>query len=257
MVAPQNASQRVQRSCSLPFAAVGTLLVVTLLVPPASGGEPVDFRLEVAPIFERHCLRCHQPGNAKGKISLTKFDDLKAREHVVPGQPDESDLLDLVTATSPDERPEMPRKGEPLTPGQVGVLRRWIAEGATWPEGLELQEKARFDTSWWSLQPLATGAPPAFAAGELTEDWLRNPIDRFVIAKLIEKGLRPSEPADRRTLIRRVTYDLTGLPPTPEEVDAFVLDTSPEAYEAVVDRLVASPRYAVVSRKNYTPPEFP
>jgi hypothetical protein len=226
---------------------LGSLLAVTLLAGPvlARADKPVDFRRDVAPIFERHCIRCHQPANLKGKLSLTTIEDLKAGAHVVPGRPDESGLLELVTAQGPGERPEMPRKGEPLSPGQVDVLRRWIAEGASWPREHVLQEKARADTSWWSLRPLAALTPPVPTAGlrAIPDAWTNNPIDRFVLVKLFEKGLLPSPPADRRTLIRRVTYDLTGLPPTPEEVDAFVADRSPLAYEAIVDRLLASPHY--------------
>ena len=138
----------------------------------------------------------------------------------------------------------MPKKGEPLSSGEVAVLRRWIAEGAVWPKDHVIQEKARADTSWWSLRPLADVKPPSRPlSGELPDAWADNPIDRFVLVKLFEKGLRPSPPADRRTLIRRVTYDLTGLPPTPEEVDAFVADRRPVAYERLVDRLLASPHY--------------
>ncbi len=252
MSKPRNAEQRAW-NWAFAINRPGSLLILTLLAAPtlATADAPVDFRRDVAPIFERHCIRCHQPGIAKGKLSLATFDDLKAGAHVVPGQPDESGLLELVTAPGPDERPEMPKKGEPLSSGEVAVLRRWIAEGAVWPKGHVVQEKARADTSWWSLRPLADVKPPDLSyyssaspsGGNVPDAWGDNPIDRFVLVKLFEKGLRPSPPADRRTLIRRVTYDLTGLPPTPEEVDAFVADPSPLAYEQLVDRLLASPHH--------------
>jgi prepilin-type processing-associated H-X9-DG protein len=106
-------------------------LALALSAAAAAGSEPVDARRDVAPIFEAHCLRCHQPGNAKGGISLAKPNDLLKQEHVIPGRPDESDLLDLVTPPAAGERPEMPQKGDPLSSGQVAVLRRWIADGAS------------------------------------------------------------------------------------------------------------------------------
>jgi hypothetical protein len=235
MISPRIASSRLGRRVG------GCALIVTLVVGWARGDSPVDFRREVAPIFERQCLRCHRPGNKKGDVSLATMDDLIAGDHVVPGQPDESGLLGLVTAPGPDQRPEMPKQGTSLSIEQRDVLRRWISEGAAWPKGLVLQPKAGPDLSWWSLRPLADVQPPN--PGGIPDAWAHNPIDRFVLAKLLEKGLQPSPPADRRALIRRVTYDLTGLPPTPEEVEAFVSDQAPEAYEAVVDRLLASPHH--------------
>src|SRR5262249_44350050 len=173
--------------------------------------------------------------------------DLKAFEHVVPGEPEASGLLDLLTLPGPNQRPAMPKQGAPLSTEQVAVIRRWIAEGATWPESVVLTDKARADASWWSLRPLAE---VVVASPELDPDttglpagWGANPIDRFILKGLREKGLRPSPPADRRVLARRVTFDLTGLPPTPQDVEAFVADRSPGAYEALVDRLLASPHY--------------
>jgi hypothetical protein len=229
---------------------IARLFVLLLVASLASSSrapaeEPVDFARDVAPILERHCIRCHQGVHAKGKLSLETAHDLLAGEHVVPGQPASSDLLDLITAAAPGERPAMPQKGDPLSPGQVALLHRWIAEGAAWPQEHVLREKARADASWWSLRPLADAPIPGSAAtGDASSDtWARNPIDRFVLAKLREKGLSPAPPADRRTLIRRLTYDLTGLPPTPEDVEAFLADPSPLAYEALADRLLASPRY--------------
>ncbi len=122
----------------------------------------------------------------------------------------------------------MPFQGQALSQEQVESIRLWIEQGAPWVQ----QEK------WWSLLPLHRPAVPA-----IEDKWIRTPIDAFVLAKLREKGLRPSPEADRRTLIRRLTYDLHGLPPSAEEVEAFVVDRSPDAYEKLVDRLLASPRY--------------
>ena len=133
----------------------------------------------------------------------------------------------------------MPKEGAPLSADEVAVLRTWIAEGAHWPEDVVIREKSKADRTWWSLQPLAVTEPPSEG---IPDEWKLNPIDRYVFARLRQQ-LRPNPRADRRTLIRRVTYDLTGLPPTPEETDAFVRDDSPDAYERLVDRLLASPRY--------------
>ncbi|MFN7811406.1 MAG: DUF1549 and DUF1553 domain-containing protein, partial [Planctomycetia bacterium] len=135
----------------------------------------------------------------------------------------------------------MPNEGKPLAAGQVAMLRRWIAEGAVWPAGVTVVERSKADRSWWSLRPLADVAPPTVS--EPPPGWDDNPIDRFLAVDLAEKGLRPGPPADRRTLIRRASYDLTGLPPTPEEVEAFAADADPDAYGKLIDRLLASPRY--------------
>jgi hypothetical protein len=223
--------------------AAPVLLAGLVVVGDASGVEPVDFRREVAPILEQHCLRCHQPANRKGKLSLATFDDLDAGAHVVPGRPDESPLLELVTPPGPNRRPEMPREGTPLTTAQVEVLGRWIADGAAWPREVVLRPAVRTDPAWWSLRPLSGAGPPALPGHDVPPGWDENPIDRFILAKLMENGLCPSPRADRRRLIRRLTYDLTGLPPTPEEVAAFERDDSPAAYLAVVDRLLSSPHH--------------
>lgn len=210
------------------------------LVAGTSAGEAVDFAREIAPIFEEHCIRCHHPENKQADLSLDTFRDLEAQTYVTPGRPDESYLLEVVTAA--DGRPAaMPKEGEPLTAEQKGRLRRWIAEGAKWPDGLVLRQRSKADSTWWSLQPLAAEEPPD-AAG-LPARWTANPIDRFVYRKLAEQGLTPSPPADKRALVRRVTYDLIGLPPSPDEVAAFLADDSPDAYEKLVDRLLASPHY--------------
>jgi hypothetical protein len=196
----------------------------------------IDFARDVAPILEAHCVRCHRPDVRKGDLSLITPADLASAGLLVPGDPGSSYLLDLVMPQGDGARPEMPKEGEPLSPDDVATIRRWIEAGADWPETVTLKEP-RGDASWWSLRPIANAAPPQPAA------WDANPIDAFIRTKLAEKQLVPSPPADRRTLIRRVTYDLTGLPPTPEDVAAFVADEREDAYERLVDRLLASPHY--------------
>lgn len=202
---------------------------------------PIDFAGQIAPLLETHCLRCHNPGNEQGGLSLADFADLQANEYVTAGDPDSSYLLDVVTSSEPGAAPVMPKEGEPLNADQRALLQRWIEQGAAWPEGLVLREKSRADRQWWSLQPLSAAEPPKPA--DWVAAWSAHPIDLFVGAKLDEKGLRPNPPADKRSLIRRATYDLTGLPPTPEEVAEFLADDAPDAYERLLDRLLASERY--------------
>jgi Protein of unknown function (DUF1553)/Protein of unknown function (DUF1549)/Planctomycete cytochrome C len=223
---------------------VATALVAIAFLPSllAAGPErPVDFARDVAPLLERSCVRCHKPDNRKGDVTLTTREGLIAAGIVVPGRVDESSLLDVLTPEVPGRRAAMPKQGDPLTQTEVDVIRRWIREGAPWPQPLVLREKPRADTSWWSLRPLAYQVPPAPAG--LPESWGRHPIDRFLGAGLVAKGLSPATEADRRTLIRRLTFDLTGLPPTHEEILAFEADSRSDAYERLVERLLASPRY--------------
>ncbi|HEX6987048.1 MAG TPA: c-type cytochrome domain-containing protein, partial [Planctomycetaceae bacterium] len=183
------------------FAALVSLVVASAASSWSPAAEPVDFARDVAPIFERRCLRCHRPDNEKGDLSLATAADLTEAGHVVPGEPQSSYLLDLVTPAAEGERPAMPKEGEPLSAEEVETLRRWIAGGAAWPEGVVLREASKADGSWWSLRPLAAAEPPSSEG--LPAGWAANPIDRFVFAKLAEQGLTPNPPADRRTLIRR------------------------------------------------------
>ena len=153
---------------------------------------------------------------------------------IVPGKPDESLLIQYISG----DKPEMPKNASPLKPDEVLAIRHWIEAGAVWPAGPTLADRREIDANWWSLKPLVQHAVP-----QLDSTWVRTPIDAFVLDKLRQNGLEPSAEADRPTLIRRLTYDLHGLPPTPEEIDAFVADPAADAYERLVDRLLASPRY--------------
>jgi hypothetical protein len=215
-------------------------LLVSGAILSAAEPETIDFARDVAPLIQQRCLRCHQPSNRKGELSLATAADLKESGFVVPRDPDASHLLSVVTAAA-NGRPAMPKEGRALSVAEVAMLRRWISAGAEWPEKLVLKEKPRADASWWSLQPLAQIEPPQ--TEDLPEAWAKSPIDRFVFARLHDKGLTPNPPAGRRELIRRVTYDLTGLPPSPEEVETFVRDDAADAYDRLVDRLLASPHY--------------
>jgi mono/diheme cytochrome c family protein len=218
-----------------------TPLMVLLVASTATAQPKVDFVKDVVPLFERYCIRCHQPGNAKGQISMATAADLLKGEHVVAGKVEESTLLSIVSPGAGGKKPRMPKEGRSLSEEERETIRRWIAQGADWPKEVVVKERAKADKSWWSLRPLAETKVPVLAG--LPESWQANPIDRFIAAKLQEKQLKPSAPADAATLIRRVTFDLTGLPPTPERVAAFVKDPSQAAYAKLVDELLASPAY--------------
>lgn len=199
-----------------------------------------DFRERVAPVFERHCLRCHNDEDKKGGLSLARRASLLAGGDsgsiVDLAQPQRSLLLSSVSG----ESPEMPKNSPALSKAEVAALEAWIRAGAAWPEAVVLKDRQFDGQSWWSQQPLSRPAVPALIASYPAP---RNPVDAFIHARLAERKLTPSPVADRATLIRRVTYDLHGLPPDPDDVVSFVADSDPTAYERLVDRLLASPRY--------------
>jgi len=202
------------------------LVGVLSAAPGEAPGKPVDFDREVRPILADNCFACHGPDDKKrmANLRLDTKDGLSAV--VAPGKSADSKLYQRISA--PEKTSRMPPPFAERFPDQkqVELIRRWIDEGGKW------------DTHWAYVPPKKP-EPPAVS----DQAWLRNPIDNFVLAKLESEGLKPSPEADKTTILRRVTFDLTGLPPTPAEVDAFVRDKSPHAYEKVVDRLLASPRY--------------
>lgn len=206
------------------------------LPPPA--GRRVEFDRDVRPILVKHCLACHGPDKQRGGLRLDrKADALKGGDDgavIVPGKSADSPLVGLTAGLDPDR--VMPPKGERLTAEQVGVLRAWIDQGAEWPGSASGDPR-----DWWSLRPLRRPPLPTLSPDD--EARARNPVDRFILSKLREKGLAPSPEADRRTLIRRLYFDLIGLPPTPEDIEAFAQDPAVDAYERLVDRLLASPAY--------------
>jgi hypothetical protein len=221
---------------------LGTLTVVVLLLAAAASraADAPDFEKQVAPLLRTRCLTCHAGPRPKGDLDLTTARGLLAGgtrgEVVLPGKAADSPMYTRVR----DHK--MPPR-EPLSAAEVDILRRWVDAGATW-KGAALSAPAktvatRGGTDWWSLQPIRRPKPPGVKATA----WVRNPIDGFVISRLEAEGLAPAPEADRRTYARRVTLDLTGLLPSPEEVDAFLADKSPDAYEKLVDRLLASPAY--------------
>jgi hypothetical protein len=212
------------------------LLPSILLAAEADGAA--GFREHVAPILASRCVRCHQGEAPKGEIDLTTASGvIEGRGDgwvVVRGKPDESLLLEVVSGA----KATMPKSGGRLTAAQVAALRAWIATGAPWPDDLVLKENSH---DWWSFRPLERPALPDLDAADRTR--VRTPVDAFVLAGLRARGLKPSPEADRRPVIRRLSFDLIGLPPTPDEVDAFLADAGPDAYERLVDRLLASPHH--------------
>jgi hypothetical protein len=220
--------------------ALASALIVFSVMPaiPLAEDGAGDFRERVAPILVSRCLRCHEGSAPKGDVDLTRASGvIEGRGEgwlVVPRKPDESRLLEVVSGA----KATMPKTGGRLTPAQVAALRAWIAAGAEWPDDLVLKSNPR---DWWSFRPLARPAVPDLDAADRAR--ARTPVDAFVLAGLRARGLRPSPEADRRTLIRRVGFDLTGLPPAPAAVDAFLADQGTDAYERMVERLLASPHY--------------
>lgn len=211
-----------------------------------SYGEDVSklFEQGIAPIFEQRCVGCHNDRQKKGGLSLESREAFLAGGDsgaiVTLGDPNSSYLVDMVSPRK-DAPPEMPKNGVPLTADQIDALRKWIAMGAPWPEGRRLVASRAWDANWWSLRPLVRPKVPDLS--EADASWVRTPIDAFVLDQLRRHGLSPSAEADRRTLIRRLYFDLLGLPPTAEEVQAFLEDPDPAAYERLVERVLASPRY--------------
>ncbi len=223
------------------FAAACLWGWVVLFSTPACGSAADDFE-QVASIIQQRCLQCHNEADRKGDFSLQTAEDLSEFGLLDEQNPEESGLLAVVL---PDdgEPPSMPQDGEPLSADEVEVIRRWIKSGAKWPADRRLHEPVVDDFDWWSFQPVQRPDIPAFPGGSAQAEWIRTPVDAFILAKLDEQGLTHTGEADRRTLIRRVTYDLTGLPPSPQDVRNFVADRQPRAYERLVDRLLSSPHY--------------
>jgi len=242
-------------------AILTLLLLIASAAPSAAESSGINpearpdddfFEKEVRPLLVERCLKCHDDAKAKGDLKITSRDNLlKGGDRgpaVAPGKPDDSLLI---RALRYDDKPKMPPTGK-LADAEIQVLTHWVEMGAPWPKAVVLassginpearpgefritDEQRRF----WSFQPVHATAPPTVKDAA----WNGSAIDRFIQAKRAALGLTPVGLADRRVLIRRVTFDLTGLPPTPEEVDAFLADDSPRAFAKLVDRLLASPAY--------------
>ena len=204
-------------------------LAVWLPAMAAAAANPVAFNRDIRPILADHCFRCHGPdkGNRKAKLRLDLREAALDKEAFVPGKPDESELIRRINTPNLDDLMPPEEIHKPLSPAQKDLLKRWISEGA------EYQPH-------WAYIPPARPAVPVVSGRRSAEG---SPIDAFILAELAKHQIKPSPAADRRTLLRRLSLDLTGLPPTPEETGKFLRDQSPKAYEKQVDRLLASPHY--------------
>ncbi|HKI20505.1 MAG TPA: DUF1549 domain-containing protein, partial [Isosphaeraceae bacterium] len=202
----------------------------TLSETKAGESEPVRFSLDVLPILSENCFLCHGPDSKSRKADMRldlKESALRATDPIiVPGKSTDSELFQRITSRDKDEQMPPPKSGKKLTPRQIELLTKWIDQGAVWGKH-------------WAFEPPKRPTPPPLK----NRSWPRNPIDEFVLARLETEGLGPSPQAERTTLIRRLALDLTGLPPTPADVDAFLATPVSSGDEALVDRLLASPHY--------------
>ncbi len=203
------------------------------LCSSARAADEVDFQRNIRPVLADNCFKCHGPdeGARKSKLRLDLRDQAlkggrSGQPAIVPGRPDASELMRRLQSSDETEMMPPPQTGKKLTPRQVELFRRWILAGANYQQH-------------WALVPPVRPALPKVTGA----DWVRTPIDAFLLARLEREGLKPSPEAGKETLLRRLSLDLTGLPPTPEEIDAYLKDDSPRAYEKAVERLLASPHY--------------
>ncbi|RCS54098.1 DUF1549 domain-containing protein [Bremerella cremea] len=235
---------------SLAVASIATVLFwpyparLAAESPNDSQDQAIEFfEKKIRPLLANNCYECHGPKTQWAGLRMDArefaFEGGDSGAAIVPGKSGESLLIERIS--SDDEFEQMPPEssGKRLSPSEIALLRQWIDAGAVWPKSNlpNLDDEAR--RNHWAFQPIASPPPPTVQ----DTAWPRNEIDRFILHKLEQAGLAPSPPADRRTLIRRATFDLTGLPPTPAEVDAFVASSDPNAYEQLIDRLLASPAY--------------
>ncbi len=209
------------------FRLYSHLLFVSLV----AGQAAPDYQRHIQPIFKANCYACHTGAQAMAQLRLDS--KASALRVIAPRRSAESRLLRRLLGLGGE--PRMPMGGKPLAPGQIALLKRWIDAGAPWPDDSAGKEPARH---WAYVKPARPALPQVKNAG-----WVRNPIDAFVLARLEREGLAPSAGAARETLIRRLSLDLIGLPPSAKEVDDFVADRSPDAHEKLVDRLLDSPHY--------------
>ena len=219
----------VIRSGSIRLLVVLAMLSIGSSRAALAGEKPVDYNFDVRPILADRCFLCHGPDERARKADL-RLDQAKSAYDsgaIVPKKPEESELIRRITARDEDQMP--PKKSNlSLTAGEVEVVRQWIAQGAEYKPH-------------WAFLPLpGEVAPPALVSAP---EWVVNPIDRFILARLDREGCKPSPAGSKSDWLRRVTFDLTGLPPSIADVDSFARDDSPGAHEAVVDRLLASPRF--------------
>jgi len=220
-------SSRSARPGTAVLAAASVLWLATHAAAAPPAPAKVDYNFQVRPLLADRCFVCHGPDEKKRKAKLRLDDPAVARRVLAPGKPDESELVRRITTADPAERMPPRKSNLTLNNEEIDLLRRWVAEGA------------EYKPHWAFLPPPDVVPLPSVADGK----WPAGPLDRFVLARLERDGLKPSAAASKEDWIRRATFDLTGLPPTPAEVDAFVADDAPAAFARVADRLLASPRF--------------
>src|SRR5687768_13767233 len=224
----------------------GVLLLVSSVLlraqSPASAAanpQPIDYARDIQPIFEKYCYECHGRSKARARLRLHAPEFIRkggqSGTAIAPGKGHESLLIRRLLDENEDDR--MPLDADPLPAETIARLRTWIDQGAPMPEDRATAETS-VDEHWAYVKPVRAPLPEVNRSG-----WVRNPVDRHVLARLDREKLAPAPEASKSTLLRRVSLDLTGLPPTPDELDSFLADPSPEAYEKAVDRLLASPHY--------------
>lgn len=212
----------------------------TVAAKPTTASAEIDFHRDIEPIFKANCYGCHAGSKPQSQLRLdagaAALRGGLSGKVILPGDAKGSRLIHRVKGQGGEQR--MPLRATPLTDAQIALLERWIDAGAKWPGADAGGDDAQIETHWSYVKPKRPAAPSVKEAARV-----RNAIDAFVLARLEKEGLQPSKRASKETLIRRLSLDLTGLPPTPAEVDAFLADASEGAYEKLVDRLLASPHY--------------
>ncbi len=208
----------------------------------AQSSGKIDFAKQVAPIFQSHCYTCHGPDVQMSALRLDNGASAlrggNSGQVIKPGHAADSPLVLRISGAKGIG--PMPPAGPRLSDQQIALIRAWIDQGANWP-GVDVAKlgKPGSSSSHWAFQPIRVVSPPAVSNPE----WVRNPIDAFVLARLDREKIKPSPEASKAQLLRRVSLDLTGIPPTPEQIDTFVADQRPNAYEHQVDRLLESPQF--------------
>ncbi len=230
-----DASQAILGLCSLVSAILGVGTAARAQRPTAAA--TALFETRIRPVLHDQCIDCHGPTRQAGGVRLDSREailkDAAAQKIVAPGDPENSALINAVNYRG---KIQMPPAGK-LNAATIAMLTEWVRSGAVWPQAQ--QASAPGKSTFWSFQPITTPRPPRVK----NSSWVQTPIDSFVLAGLEAKGLKPAAPADRRTLLRRATYDLTGLPPSAAEIQAFLADRRSGAFARVIDRLLASPAY--------------
>src|SRR5690348_5616801 len=210
------------------FAAMFTVAALSSSALAADGPRKLTYNRDIRPILSDNCFACHGPdkNKRKAKLRLDIRDEALAKEAFVPGNSEKSELIRRIFSTDPKEQMPPPESNKKLTPAQKEIFKQWIAQGA------------EYEPFWAYVVPRRPPVPKVNDA-----KWVRNPIDAFILEQLEARKIAPSKEADRRTLLRRLSLDLIGLPPTPQEMREFLSDTSTDAYERQVDRLLASPHF--------------